>query len=225
MTRVSGPRYGSAIMRARRIGLALGALAFALAMAFPLRLSATIEEQRARLPPAAECDDEIVAGTWRSHAYYPAFGEWAIFTLTIRRVAPGSSELEGTISNHAWGGSPTDEEPPPCARQAFGEWTVSFDARGRVQPDNTILFGGVGPWRLDSTHCGNPPPGYNLDVFTGRIDPAILEFQSVNNDGGRAVNEPAVFRRIRCPPPPSARSPTVTTRPPSFQPGGLSGCL
>lgn len=187
-------------------------------------MRATIEEQRARLPPAAECDDEHVAGVWRSHAYYPAFQEWAIFTLTIRRVPEHPEQLVGTISNHAWGGGPTDEEPPPCDRQPSGEWVVSFDARGYVQPDDTIVFGGVGPWRLDENRCGRSPPGYNLDHFTGVIDRAILEFQSVNNDGGRAVNEPAVFRRIRCPEPPSARSPEVTTRPPAFYPGRLGGC-
>jgi hypothetical protein len=39
---------------------------------------------------------------------------------------------------------------------------------------------------------------YRPDHFTGTIDPAIQEFQSVNNDGGRAVNDPMVFRRIAC---------------------------
>ena len=200
----------------------LAALCVASAWLWPGRMHATIEEQRARLPPAAECDDEIVAGVWRAHVYSADYREWGVFTLTIRRVPGSPTELEGTISNHAWGGSPTDEEPPPCSRQERGEYLVSFDARGSVGSDGSIAFGGVGAWRLDHSHCGGTPAGYNLDRFTGVIDPAILEFQSVNNDGGRAVNDPAVFRRIRCPAPASAQSPSVTTRPPPFYPGG--GC-
>jgi hypothetical protein len=39
---------------------------------------------------------------------------------------------------------------------------------------------------------------YHPDHFTGTIDPQREEFQSVNNDGGRAVNDPMVFRRIGC---------------------------
>ncbi|HEY8427073.1 MAG TPA: hypothetical protein VIL20_01810, partial [Sandaracinaceae bacterium] len=68
----------------------------------PSRAPATIAEQRARLPPAAECDDEIVAGIWRSHAYNAQFGDWAVFTLTIRRVPGHPDQLVGTITNHSW---------------------------------------------------------------------------------------------------------------------------
>ena len=32
------------------------------------------------------------------------------------------------------------------------------------------------------------PWGYNLDNFSGEIDPEIQEFQSLNNDGGRDVD-------------------------------------
>ena len=56
--------------------------------------------------------------------------------------------------------------------------------------------------------------GYNLDNFTGTIDPEIQEFQSVNNDGGISVNEPNVFRRIRCFEGPA---PTDDVEPPPFQ--------
>jgi hypothetical protein len=50
---------------------------------------------------------------------------------------------------------------------------------------------------LQHRACGHPH-GYNPDNFSGEIDPWRAEFQSVNNDGDRAVNEPHVFRRIRC---------------------------
>ncbi len=191
---------------------------------FPSRAPATIAEQRARLPPAAECEDEIVAGIWRSHAYNPDYRDWSVFTLTIRRVDGSPDQLIGTITNHGWLGAPEDEEPPPCERQTGWEWIVSMDARGHVQDGTRIFFGAIGQWRLDEVRCRRGPYGYNLDNFSGQIDPAILEFQSVNNDGGRAVNEPAVFRRIRCPPQQSASSPTVSARRPAFYPEGGRGC-
>jgi len=199
------------------------ATCFASAWLLPNVGHGTIEEQRARLPPAAECDDEIVAGIWRSHTYSTTFG-WNVFTLTIRRVADQPNQLIGTITNHEWDGSPTDSEPLPCSQQTGTEWIVSMDARGSVTADNQIYFGGVGQWRLDQTVCNAGPGGYYLDNFTGIIDPAILEFQAVNNDGGYAVNEPAVFRRIRCPPVESAQSPSVNPVPPSFYPDMRSGC-
>ena len=58
--------------------------------------------------------------------------------------------------------------------------------------------------------------------ISGRIDPEIQEFRSVNNDGGPAVNVPQVFRRIRCFPPQS--NPHVTVDPPPFQPPRTGGC-
>jgi hypothetical protein len=200
----------------RRLLLSLGVLAIAIAFVAPAR--ATIEEQRARLPPAADCSDEIVAGTWKSHRYNPDFGDWEIFTLTIRRVPGQPDALTGTISNHSWGGGPRNEEPPPCAQQNMHEWIVSMDARGNVSGGNRIFFGGVGQWRLDRIVCRSGPGGYNLDNFSGVIEPERLEFQSVNNDGGRANNTPYVFRRIRCPPIESAESPTVNPVPPDFYP-------
>ena len=89
-------------------------------------------------------------------------------------------------------------------------------------------FGGTS-WRLTNVFCGpNPPfPDYNLDQFSGTIDPDLQEFQSVNNDGGVMVNMPTVFRRIQCfdaPPPPR-----VAVTPPPFFPKAsvepeASGC-
>ena len=209
--------------RWRRVAFLAAFLAVAGAWLAPGVGHGTIEEQRARLPPAAECDDEIVAGVWRSHTYSPQYGDWQIFTLTIRRVPGSPNQLVGTISNHDWVGPPSAEEPPPCAQQVGTEWVVSMDARGYVGENNQIFFGGVGAWRVDQVVCRGGPGGYNLDNFSGTIDPTILEFQSENNDGGRAVHEPHVFRRIRCPPVESAVSPSVQTRPPAFYPS-MGGC-
>src|SRR5512134_3043203 len=107
----------------RRVVLSIGAMAIATAfVVLPAR--ATIEEQRARLPPAAECADEIFAGTWLSHRYNPDFGDWEMFTLVIRRVPGQPDAITGTISNHSWGGGPQHSEPPACAQQRSFEWVV-----------------------------------------------------------------------------------------------------
>ena len=208
----------------RRARWAAGAAIVMIGIAvFPTRAPATIAEQRARLPPAAECGDEIVAGVWRSHKYDTRYGEWAIFTLTIRRVQGDPDSIVGTIQNHSWDGTSEQAEPPPCERQPGREMYVSMDARGRVTDGTHIQFDAYGSWRTDSIPCGRGWSGYNLDHFSGVIDPAILEFQSVNNDGGRSVNDPTVFRRVRCPPVNQVESPSVKPRPPAFYPN-TGGC-
>jgi hypothetical protein len=178
---------------------------------------ATIAEQRARLPPPARCEDPV-EGVWKSHVYRPMWGEWETFYLEIHRVRGSRTELVGNIRNHSWQGGTSDAEPGPCLGR--DQWVVTMDGRGTINGD-TILFGGVGQWRLDQVMCGRGPWGYNLDNFSGTIDPEILEFQSVNNDGGRAVNEPSVFRRIRCFEPES--QPHIRVEPPPFFPERASG--
>jgi hypothetical protein len=175
---------------------AAGLVLVVVFLLWPLRAPATIQEQRNRLPPPAECTDPV-AGLWKSHQYDPNYRDWTIFELDIHRVDGSETQLTGTIRNHSWDGDPTQQEPPGC-RPGYGEWLVSMDARGTVDAQGNIYFGGHGAWRLDQVICNWGPGGYNLDHFTGVIDRALNEFQSVNNDGGRAVNDPTVFRRIRC---------------------------
>jgi hypothetical protein len=176
----------------------------------------TIAEQRARLPPPAECTDPVV-GVWKSHTYDPYRTQWTEFTLEIHRKEAGSNELSGTIKNHSWFGPQTEVQPGPCAGELH--YVVSMDADGELSGMD-VRFGGIGQWRLDDTMCGYFSAGYNLDVFTGVIDPKIQEFQSVNNDGGAAVNEPTVFRRIKCFDDPVQHAPVD---PPPFMPP-RSGC-
>jgi hypothetical protein len=205
-------------MGARRV-----AIVAALAVLFyPLVAPASIQEQRERLPPPAEGCTDPVAGVWKSHAYDPRYGDWTIFLLNVRRKEGSETELVGTIVNHSWDASPTDQEPPPCS-SGRGEWVVSMDAHGTIDAEGRIFFGGQGQWRLDRVVCNWGPGGYNLDNFTGLIDPALQEFQSVNNDGGRAVNEPTVFRRISCFDP-SEQNPRVVSTPPPFYPSTRGGC-
>ena len=187
--------------------LALGALTLAR------NGLATVGEQRARLPPPAPCSD-AVEGVWKSHSYHPShFTSWSAFTLEIHRAAPDSDRLVGTISNHAWVGDAEQEHPKQCAGDM--EYVVSMDAVGKLT-GNQVQFGGVGEWRLDEVSCGEWYGGYNLDNFTGVIEPEIQEFQSVNNDGGISVNEPTVFRRVKCLS--DALEPKGEVAPPPYQP-------
>jgi hypothetical protein len=99
-----------------------------------------------------------------------------------------------------------------------------MDARGTVDALDNIFFGAYGRWRLDRMICRRGPFGYNLDNLSGRVDHTRHEFQSVNNDGGRSVNEPMVFRRVRCHAPESRSSPEVTVEAPDFYPRRVGGC-
>jgi hypothetical protein len=176
----------------------------------------TVAEQRARLPPPAECGDSVV-GTWKSHQYHPDQGQWTQFTLEVSRVPDSPDQLTGFIRNHSWVGGATDEQPPPCR----GDWRykVSMDARGTLTGDH-VEFWGIDEWRLDAILCGRMDFGYNLDHFSGDISQETQEFQSVNNDGGVAVNQPTLFRRIKCH---SDIEPILDVEPPPFHPPSL-GC-
>ena len=182
---------------------------------------ATVAEQRARLPPPAECEDEV-EGIWRSHQFWGWRSEWYIMTLEIHRAKKGEAALTGTVLSEYWNGNAQDQEPPPCA--GHFHFTVRMPAVGSYQ-NGDVAFGGTS-WTLDQAPCGGRPRRYNPDKFTGRIDPKIQEFQSVNNDGGAAVNVATVFRRIKCFDAPGAAVPTVdVVKPPSFRPKAKrSGC-
>ncbi len=203
----------------RRAILALLAAALAAVVLFPGIGRATIEEQRARLPPPATCPDGV-EGVWLSHTYNPDYQDWYMFTLRIRRKAPGSAELIGEIESHSWDGTPQEAEPPAC-RAGLNHWTVAMPAQG-TEVNGLVHFWGTS-WHVKESFCGSSPGlgSYNLDHFSGQIDPAIQEFQSVNNDGGRSVNDPTVFRRIGCFEPPPV--PHIQVAPPPFYPSTRTG--
>lgn len=183
-------------------------------MLLPTLAPATIEEQRARLPaPATNCSDPV-AGIWMSHKYEGFQLYWYVFTLRIQRHVDGT--LYGDITSHSWNSSPREPEPPPC-RPGLDHWVVAMTAEGTANGLNVDFHGTS--WRLGQVFCGPPtgPGGYNLDRFTGTIDPTIQEFQSVNNDGGDMVNDPTVFRRVRCLEPDAPPHPYVAP-PPTFRP-------
>ena len=220
------PESGSASGRAVRPGsrlLRVVALAIvAGGLLLPRPAPGTVAEQRARLPPPAECE-HAVEGIWRSHAYNPRYRDWVEFTLEVRRVHGDEQRLSGRIVNHTWKGGPEHEQAGPCSAASPWRARIVMPATGSYR-QGQISFRGT-EWKLDQVVCGKMPGGwgYNLDHFTGTIDPKLQEFQSVNNDGGRSVNEPTVFRRIGCfeqAPPPSVQVET-----PAFQPPRRSqGC-
>lgn len=179
---------------------------------WPALAPATIEEQRARLPPPpppGQCQNPI-EGVWKSLRWYPGNAAWYSFVLEIHQQG---TRLVGQIDAYSWDSPPNQPEPPPC-RPGLDHWVVTETAVGTVE-GTRIHFGGT-RWAVRQSICGNRPWAYNLDHFTGVIDTAIQEFQSVNNDGGAQIDEPTVFRRIRCFEPESQPHPYVA--PPSFQP-------
>jgi len=189
----------------------------------PETAPATVAEQRQRLPPAAFCQDDV-AGVWRSHYYFARQAEWYIFTLEIKRVEGKDDALEGTIRSHFWNGRSAEPEPPTCRAGLFRQ-IVKMPARGQIR-DGIVTFGGTS-WELETNVCGSRRVSYNADNFSGKIDPEIQEFQSVNNDRGAAVNVPVVFRRVKCPDLPEEPEPiAIDVRPPAFQPPTRksSGC-
>jgi len=202
------------LLRVAALGLVVAAFLL------PRQAPGTVAEQRARLPPPATCEHEV-EGYWKSHAYNPMFQDWVEFTLEIHTVPGKPGELTGKIVNHTWKGGPGREQPGPCGAEQTWRARIAMTAKGTYQ-DREITFWGT-EWKLDQVVCGKLPWswGYNLDRFTGTIDPAIQEFQSVNNDGGRSVNEPTVFRRIGCFD--SAPPPSVEVKPPPVLPAKRKG--
>ncbi len=164
----------------------------------------SVDAQRALLPPPITCDDPV-AGVWRAHRYDPRAEDWALFTLTITRES--EDRITGTIVSHMWSGSAGDYSPPVCMPGGM-DYTVRMNASGTVNGQR-ITFGAQ-TYRVVRASCPIPFFGYNADHFTGTIDETIQEFQSVNNDGGRDINAPYVFRRISCGPPPAGMGPLAS---------------
>ncbi|MCC6523900.1 MAG: hypothetical protein IT373_14675 [Polyangiaceae bacterium] len=222
--RVDRPRARARIVRGLPRVVALGVLA--LLVLRPALAPGSVSEQRARLPPPARCQDPI-EGMWRSHRFDEQFGRWSIFTLEIHRNKGSDTELVGRIAADGWRGGPADQEPGLCGGARLYRYQVSMPAVGSYR-DGEVMFRGTS-WKLDADVCHNLPPswGYNADSFTGRIDPAVQEFQSVNNDGGTAVNDPHVFRRVKCFDEEDAARPVehpYVEPPPFFPPRAGAGC-
>jgi hypothetical protein len=217
---VLGDRSARPVPRRRdvRSGRAPRAAVAAWLIAMTLRPApapATVAEQRARLPPAAECEDPI-AGTWRGLSYYPGHRQWYEFTLEIARDAAKPGELRGTILAHYWDGPPDRSEPLPC-KDGVSQATIRQQARGTYD-DGRVWFGGI-RWEVASVACGSHGGRYITDQFKGVVDRERQEFQSINDWSERPDDEATLFRRIRCA---DAAAPAVTPPSPAPAPGPVS---
>jgi hypothetical protein len=184
----------------------------------------SVAEQRSRLPPAAHCEDKV-EGEWKAHQYNDVWKQWVIFRLVIHRKPGSPNELVGKIYNETWRGRKVDQEPGPCSEHVPYRTLVSMPEAFGTFKDGQVSFEATA-FQFDGLACGKLPPGfgYRPDHFTGKIDEDRQEFQSVNNDGGRAVNEPTLFRRVQCFDGPT-RKPGVEVTPPPFVPPERSdGC-
>lgn len=179
------------VLRRAPIRLALAASFLALVL-IPAAAPGTVTEQRRRLPPPAECESEI-EGKWKAHQFDARFAVWHVFELEVHGVEGDKEQLTGTIKVRVWRGQAADEEPGPCRGQTH--YTATMTAKG-THKNGEIHFWGT-KFKLDEVLCGRYG-SYNLDHFSGTVDKELQEFQSVNNDGGNAVNSPTVFRRIGC---------------------------
>lgn len=208
---MSRPRWlGPALLVVLTAGLTLA----------PGRGRATIAEQRARLPPPAACKDPV-SGVWQSHAFNEMYQEWGRFTLTIRRVEGNETALEGEIVNESWYGPKTETVRGPCMGRL--QYIVSMKAEGNYV-GGIVEFHGTS-WKMEEELCGvDGSFGYNLDRFTGVIDHDIQEFQSTNNDGGRYIDVPTVFRRVSCDDAPDIEPRVTVAPPPMLPPEEERGC-
>ena len=152
----------------------------------------TIEGQRALLPHAAVCKDPVV-GRWEALKYNPLQSDWVRFTLFVHR---SGDVLHGTILSHTWSGGMFDRTPPGCSTGGF-DLTVTMNATGRAN-GGAIRFGASNGYSVVAIPCAGLDSDYAPDHFTGTIDAARQEFQSLNNDGANDIDAPYVFRRTGC---------------------------
>ncbi|MBL8681922.1 MAG: hypothetical protein JNK05_22335 [Myxococcales bacterium] len=155
----------------------------------------SVGEQRGMLPSAARCRD-AVAGTWRAHKYNPGNRDWVIFTLRINRLP--DNRLQGTIRARSWTGDGTRAQPPGRCGNAPEDldFAVVMPGQGSIV-GRAVSFSAI-EYRIERVYCRRANMSYSPDAFSGQIDEARQEFQSVNDDGHRDRNAPYVFRRIGC---------------------------
>lgn len=201
--------------RRSRLGLWLTAAAVVLACLLrPTLAPATVEEQRRRLPPPAQDCQDPVTGFWMGHQV--TRGTWYRFTLDVRRVEPGGSELTGSIESLYW--DVDAPEPPPCEGNNHDQLLIDMPAKGRFE-DGRIEFTGQS-WTLRKTLCGSMFGSYAPDSFAGRLIEENTEFHTENDDGYNPITT-VVFRRIKCG---DDNLPVPELPPPDPEAYGPSGC-
>ncbi len=140
---------------------------------------------------APSCADPA-AGTWISApTYYPAYNDWYTVTLHVSRGE--GNALRGDIDVKTWSGGAETVTPPSCGQSSL-DVEVNQSAVGEL--DGSSLRLSAKSWTLGEGSCTGMPNGYNIDKYTGTIDGSVI--RSVNNDGGRAVDDPVGFERVSC---------------------------
>ena len=213
------------VSRARRFlrptTVATAAILIAMIVRVP-EAPATVAEQRARLPPPADCGDKV-EGKWKALVFQPVGSSWYEWTLEIYQDDKDETILTGTTYVDVWTGDADHPEPGPC----LGNRKKGKMAGSGSFVDGVVAFNG-GPFELIENLCGDYI-GYNPDNFSGKLEPELQEFQSVNNDGGISVNQPVVFRRIGCfDPANEPKEPSEHVEKPAFYPKKKSasgGCF
>lgn len=150
------------------------------------------------LPRAVRCNDPV-AGTWRAHKFNPSGNDWVIFTLRVERYP--DNRLHGAITARTWSGGAEQSSPPGrCTDDGDSlDYLVSMEGNGMLSRETHVTFSAIEA-RVSRAYCRVAGFTYNPDAFSGDIDVARQEFNSLNDDGGRDRNAPYVFRRIGCRP-------------------------
>lgn len=139
------------------------------------------------------CTDPI-EGVWVSRRYRTDFQRWDLFTLTIRRTAPGAETLTGTIEMRNWHG-PFAQTTPACTGDYPRDITWDQSARGTLSGDR-FTFDGTSV-RVRELRCGVLTT-YHLDHFEGTLDAARHVITTTNDDHFTEVGVPHEFTRVRC---------------------------
>jgi hypothetical protein len=151
-----------------------------------------LSAQRGRIGEAAECTDPV-AGTWRSSLYDGQRRQWYVFTLTVHRAG---AVLSGTIQSKFWQGPRSQPRAPTSCAETRLWAVVSMPARGVLGDDNRVRFGSSS-FTVEHLHCGDHID-YTPDRFSGTLNPAKNEFQSIVTDGANLIDQPLLLRRIAC---------------------------
>ena len=142
---------------------------------------------------AGACTDEVT-GTWVGQQRLN--GYTYRFTIDVERAAPGSDQLQGTITSDYWLDlhATTDITNPPDCGSSSERMVITMPASGAIQGDE-VTFKGES-WKLNKEVCGSFDGGYFPDGFTGSLN-ANEGLTVTNNDGYNNPTE-VHFERIRC---------------------------
>jgi len=186
------------------------------------RAPADIQEQRARLPPAAQgCADEL-SGTWRAHAY--EVNQWRVVTVHIRRVPGDPTRLEGSFTTELWI-APRDRPERPVCVPGVQHRTLAGALHGTLVGEHMEWWNDAGIFD-EILHCGVSEGRYfGEGRSVGTLHRAEEEFHA----SWTGSTDPVVYRRIDCggasaPNPVPVPRPAPPLHPPSPRARGGCGC-